>query len=380
MPPPRPAPSRSAPHLSDPRAFLAALPTLARRPLDDAIVVLVLNRDGPRGVLHGTLDHLDRVLTTAHSGVQAVRAARELAGEAALLAGFGPPGRVGPHVRAFLAEAERSELSVLAALRVTGDRFWSTLCEGAGCCPAEGTPFDPRARSVLWKPPDLRPERGTRTAGPPGTPPESPPVASPPPSRGTVDDPGLVRVRALLEPVDGTQREAVAVEAALLEEGCGRDGARGSSRLRIRQVRALVRAEEVERVTAPAALAMLGVHLLDLRVRDALWARITPEVAPLHVRLWSRVARHVPRRLSAGPASLLAVAAWQAQDRLLAREAVEAALAARPGYGMAVLMERALGWGLSAERWARHMAEHAGAFEIGGEEGQTGAGPVPPPR
>lgn len=148
-------------------------------------------------------------------------------------------------------------------------------------------------------------------------------------------------------------------------------------------MRSVVRREESERVRDPATLAMLGVGVLDLRVRDAVWARITPDEATLHRRLWSRVARHVPRRHRAGPASLLAVAAWQAGDTALARAAVETALAARPGYAMAVLMERALGWGLSAERWARHMAENADAFEIEGEpEGEVGPGPgrVPPTR
>ena len=346
---------------------------MARRPVDDSVLVLVVDRGDPRGVLHGALDHLDHALTPARSGAVAVRAALDLSGGAALLAGFGPPERVDPHVRAFLIEAAAAGLPVLAAYRATGRRFWSYLCEDPGCCPVEGLPFDPNARATLWKPPDLVPEQragAPRPAVPEAVEPEA-------------EDAALLRVRALLEPAVGAQSEAVAEAAVLLEERFRAERNRDASRGRIREVRSVMRREERERVRDPATLAMLGVGVLDLRVRDAVWARITPDEATLHRRLWSRVARHVPRRHRAGPASLLAVAAWQAGDTVLARAAVETALVARPGYAMAVLMERALGWGLSAERWARHMAENADAFEIGGEpEGEVGpgSGRVPPTR
>lgn len=363
-------------HLADPRAFLAALPTMARRSVRDSVLVLVVDRGDPRGLLHGTLDRLDHVLTAARSGAVAVRAALELSGGAALLAGFGPPERVDPHVRSFLTEAAAAGLPVLAAYRATGDRFWSYLCEDEDCCPAEGASFEPQARTTLWKPPDPVAERRNGSARPM----EREAVESEAVESEETDP---ARVRALLEPVVGEQRAAVAESAALLEERFRAERGREASRSRIRRVRSVVRREVGERIRDPDTLAMLGVALLDLRVRDAVWARITPEEAPLHRRLWSRVTRHVPHRHRAGPASLLAVAAWQAGDMALARAAVQSALAARPGYAMAVLMERALGWGLSAERWARHMAENADRFEFepGVEDGEEpGSGRVPPSR
>ena len=71
----------------------------------------------------------------------------------------------------------------------------------------------------------------------------------------------------------------------------------------------------------------------------------------MHQELWARVTRHLPRHQRAAPASLLAVAAWQRGDEPLAAAALEVALAADPGYSMAVLMSRALAWGLPVERW-----------------------------
>ena len=326
-------------HATDPSAFLSSLPQLAALPVEHAIVAVVMGQGQTLGVLHGELDHLDRVVTAARSGVTALKAVRELSGSAVLLAGFGPPERVDPHVRAFLVAAAAEGVPVLEALRATGDRYWSYLCRESECCPSQGRVFA-------------------------GALPES---SDPEVARN-------VRVTALLEPVAGVAREEVAEEAARVEERV-RAASRGH---RIPEMLEVLRREREERVTDPATLAKLGVDLLDLRVRDAAWARIDPESASLHVRLWSRVARHVPRRHRAAPAALVAVAAWQSMDETLARAAVEVALKARPGYGMAVLMERALSWGLPAERWSAHMAQYLETGE-GGEEGGI-AGPVPPPR
>lgn len=341
-------------HLTDPTAFLFALPLLAARPVDEAIVAVILGQGRTLGVLHGELDHLDHVVTVAHSGVTAMKAIRELSGSAVLLAGFGPPERVDPHVEAFLTEAGSEGVPVLEALRVTGDRYWSYLCEGNGCCPSQGRTFAPRSLTC----------------------PDSSPGSKPP----EVTFPAVAkdaRIVALLEPVAGSAGEEVADKAVHIEERLRAEGAHTTSRRRwITEVLDVLEREETERITDPCTLAMLGVRLLDLRVRDAVWARITRVTAPLHLRLWSRVARHVPRRHRAAPAALSAVAAWQAEDEPLARAAVRVALEACPGYGMAVLMERALSWGLPAGRWADHMAQYLEESE-GGEEGL--AGPVPPP-
>lgn len=307
------------------------------------------------GVLHGELDHLDHVVTVARSGVTAIKAIRELSGSAVLLAGFGAPERVDPHVEAFLTEAASEGVPVLEALRVTGDRYWSYLCEGNECCPSQGRAFDLRTLPFPNPVPGAGPPEVTLPAVPKD-----------------------VRIATLLEPVAGDVGEEVAEKAVHIEERVRAEGLHAASRRRwITEVLGVLEREEAERVTDPSTLAMLGVRLLDLRVRDAVWARITRDTAPLHLRLWSRVARHVPRRHRAAPAALSAVAAWQGEDEPLARAAVRVALETCPGYGMAVLMERALSWGLPAGRWADHMAQYLEESEGGEEDGF--AGPVPPP-
>lgn len=317
--------------LRTPADLLAALPYLVDRPLDDAVVALVLGEGSVQGVLHGGLDHLDHVLTPERSGRAAVDAALAAEGTALLVAGFGQPERINPHLHALLREAGARGLPVLEALRVTGERYWSCLCHDPACCPAEGTHFDPN----------------------------SSPVPAEAVLRGLV--PGgrsaSARIRFLLDPVRGAARAAVA-KAAVAEEAMGREDTEAALAGRwIPEVLDALREEGRRRVTEPGTLARLGVRLTELRVRDAVWTRITPETARLHVRLWSRVVRHVPERHLPAPAALLAVAAWQHDDQGLARAALDVSLAADPDYAMAVLMTRALQWGLPAERWRGFVAE-----------------------
>lgn len=326
--------------LRTPADLLAALPYLVDQPLDDAVVALVLGEGSVQGVLRGGLDHLDHVLTPARSGRAAVDAALAAGGTALLVAGFGQPERVTPHVHALLREARAHGLLVLEALRVTGSRYWSYLCRDSACCPAEGKHFDPNASPV--------PAEAVLRGMVPG------------------DRRACERVRFLLDPVSGPARAAVA-KAAVAEERVRREDTEAALKNRwLPEVWAALREEGRRRVTDPGTLARLGVHLTELRVRDAVWTRITPETARLHLRLWSRVVRHVPERHLPAPAALLAVAAWQHDDQGLARAALDVSLAADPAYAMAVLMSRALKWGLPAERWRSFVAERLS--ERGGEE------------
>jgi hypothetical protein len=319
-----PAPLR----LRSPTDLLAALPYLVNQPLDDAVVALVLRQDSVLGVLYGGLDHLDHVLTPDRSGRAAVDAALAEDGSALLVAGFGHSARVTPHVRALLSEARARGLTVLEALRVNGDRYWSYLCHDPDCCPAEGRRFDVNASPV----PAGAVVRGLVPVGrPPST-----------------------RTGFLLEPAPGPSRAAVA-DAVAAEEAAPQEGARHVEG-RTAEVLETLAEEALRRVTDPAVLARLGVHLTRVRVRDAVWTRITPESAKLHVRLWSRLVRHLPEHLLPAPAALLAVAAWQHDDLDLARAAVDVALEAEPGYAMAVLMGRALKVGLPASRWRGFLA------------------------
>ncbi|GAB3729029.1 DUF4192 domain-containing protein [Nocardiopsis nanhaiensis] len=332
--------------LRNPVDFLAALPYLVTQPLTDAVVVLVLGDGKVQGVLYNGLDHLDRVLPPARSGVAAVRAALAADATAMLVAGFGQPARVTPHVSALRSEARARGMPVLEALRVTDGRYWSYICRNHACCPAEGRLFDPGVSTV----PAEAVLRGLVPGGPAET----------------------DRARGLLEPVHGALRAAVAEAVAAEEALVAREDTETALVNRwIPEVRGALRREEKDRVTEPAALARLGVHLTELRVRDDMWTRIVPETAEVHVRLWSRVTRHVPERLRPAPAALLAVAAWQYGDQRLAKAALDAALSVDPRYSMAVLMSRALSWGLPAERWRGFVAERRDA-EPDGDDDEAG--------
>lgn len=340
-------PTQSPLRLRTPADLLAALPYLVSQPLGDAVVALVVGEGRVLGILYGGLDHLDHVLTPERSGRAAVSAALAADGSALLVAGFGQPERVTPHIRSLLQEARARGVRVLEALRVSGGRYWSYLCQDPGCCPEQGTGFDP----------------------------DTSPVPAEAVLRGLVPgEPGpSARVRFLLDPVRGKLRGEVAEAATAAEAQAAEGGTAERVRAERRSAEVLdaLREEGRRRVTDPQTLGRLGVHLTELRVRDAVWTRITPQTARTHVRLWSRLVRHVPERHLPAPAALLAVAAWQHDDHDLARAALDLALTADPGYAMAVLMSRALRWGLPAERWRGFLAQrldHQSEEEAGSED------------
>jgi Domain of unknown function (DUF4192) len=124
------------------------------------------------------------------------------------------------------------------------------------------------------------------------------------------------------------------------------------------------------RVTGDDRLAWLAVSLSDLRVRDDAWARMVPEQVRAHLRLWTDLVRRAPARYVPAPASLLAFTAWQAGNGALANVAAQRALAADPGYSMALLVLEAIGAGMppSAARLPMTPEEVAASY------GQAGSG------
>src|SRR5262249_25254354 len=91
-----------------------------------------------------------------------------------------------------------------------------------------------------------------------------------------------------------------------------------------------------ERLT-DAEAARLSVLLGVTRLRDAAWASITEENLPAHFALWTDMTRRVVVNVAAS-ASLLAYAHWLNGDVMRTHLAIERALDAAPGYGMAHLM------------------------------------------
>jgi Domain of unknown function (DUF4192) len=65
-----------------------------------------------------------------------------------------------------------------------------------------------------------------------------------------------------------------------------------------------------------------------------------------HLALWGDIVRHATDPWLPAPASLLAFTAWQAGDGPLANMALDRALAADPGYSMALLLRDILDAGV----------------------------------
>ncbi|MCY9785142.1 DUF4192 domain-containing protein [Nocardiopsis sp. EMB25] len=360
VPPPRPPANTAtgppdgplgALRLTTPTDVIAALPYLAGDPPDPGIVVLALRDGRVRAVLRADLDG-DGTPPGSRSAPPAVDHVAAERCDTLLIVAFGPPGSVTAHVDGLLAAARERGITVLDALRVTGGRYWSYTCSDPSCCPPEGTVVDvdrstAPADAVLRGIAPLRPFHTAAT--------------------------DAARVRSLLEPVPGSVGTVVAAAAEEVAARVRERVVRGSDALvdlGLPEVRAAVRAEyRSEGVTDPEGLAALGVYLTQTRVRDEVWARITATSAEAHQRLWSRVTRHVPERLRAAPAALLAVAAWQGDDRALASAALDVALTADPGYSMALLMNRALAWGLPVRRWREAAPRWAEGKEDWGEGG-----------
>ncbi|WP_159944582.1 MULTISPECIES: DUF4192 domain-containing protein [unclassified Nocardiopsis] len=328
-------PAAAALTLTNPTDVIATLPYLVGEPPDPGLVVLAVRGRGVRSAFCGHLDRLEEADRPLDRAVAPVEAAAAEQCTSVMVVAYGPPPRVTPYVDRILAAARERSLTVIDALRVTGGRYWSYTCRRPDCCPPEGTAVNVDSSPV----PASAVLRG---------------IVPVEPLHATASE--AERVRAVLEPVDGPDRVAMDDAARRVEAYARRlleQGMRGALTDRgLTAALAALRAEREGRGGAdPEEMAWLGVYLTQIRVRDEMWARITARSAPLHQELWGRLTRHLPPHQRAAPASLLAVAAWQRGDERLAAAALDTALTADPGYSMALLMSRALTWGLPVERW-----------------------------
>jgi hypothetical protein len=133
-----------------------------------------------------------------------------------------------------------------------------------------------------------------------------------------------------------------------------------------RAVRAAIRLYRGgRRITDHDQLAWIMVMLASLPVRDDAWARMVPEHREAHLALWGDIVRHAAGQWVAAPAALLAFTAWQSGDGALANIALDRALAADPGYSMALLLRDILDAGVppSAARLPMTPEEVAASYE-----------------
>ncbi|BCB85987.1 hypothetical protein Psuf_033000 [Phytohabitans suffuscus] len=246
--------------------------------------------------------------------------------DTAAVVGYGLDERAREPVTAIRTALERHGVRVLDTLRVADGRYWSYACPGDGCCPPDGTAFDPVASRVA---------AAATHAGQ---------VALP-------DRDTLVRQ---IDPVGGLTREsmrlatdrATARLATLLAASPPGDllGSRALRRLGVAAVREATRRHREGGRLTDDEVAWLTVLLVHLPIRDYAWERVGAD--EWHLELWADVLRRAEPHVVPAPACLLAFAAWRCGQGALALAAVERAKRSDPAYSMARLLDDVLHRGI----------------------------------
>ncbi|MEQ7126147.1 DUF4192 domain-containing protein [Actinopolymorpha sp. B11F2] len=239
--------------------------------------------------------------------------------------------RAGPVLRVVHAVLEAAGITVLDRLIADGQRWWSDACLDAGCCPRSGTPYDlahhpVTARSVFAGEVALADEEALRRS-----------IA--PTDGGSASVMGVLIARVgeevagrssacatgdAVRTMDQRMDNACHYVATLVETGAG-----VSSPLTDEQV------------------ARACVLVADHQAMAAVAKLVTPETAGVHQDLWTRVLRRTVAPHDAGPATLLAFAAWSGGHGALSRCALERALASDPDCPMAYFVAELLTHGVS---------------------------------
>jgi hypothetical protein len=101
-----------------------------------------------------------------------------------------------------------------------------------------------------------------------------------------------------------------------------------------------------------AELASAAVTVVDAGRREEAWAWLTRADARRAVDLWSDAVRRLPASHVAGPAAILAFAAWLAGDGALAWCAVDRCHEAAPDHSLALLVAQLLESATSPDTWS----------------------------
>jgi hypothetical protein len=155
---------------------------------------------------------------------------------------------------------------------------------------------------------------------------------------GRVTRGSRAELRATLDPVPDEVAECSAVLAT------------SPVPLSAAQVRDLV-AGPVDRPWTSDVLVPLALALRDPSSRDQAWCGLSRAVAPAFVETWSDAVRRLPGELVAGPAAVLAVAAWLAGEGALAWCAVERCRDVEPTHSLARLVADLLDEACSPDLW-----------------------------
>lgn len=341
--------------VGSPAEILAAVPYLLGFHPTRSLVVI--GARPPRDRIHVSFryDLLDPP-DPAHARELAAHAAAVFAREhvtVAIVVGYGPGTLVTPPAEQFRAQLAEVGVELREMLRVEDGRYWSYLCTDPGCCAADGVAFDVSTSLVAAQ----LTVAGNVTL----------------PDRAALE----ATIAPLGDPVRASMRQAtVRAEnrAASLIAEATRVGGKRRALLRpviddgLRAVSEAVGTYRAgEAISDDDEIAWLTVTLADVRVRDDAWARMDPEYATAHRRLWTDVVRRAEPCYVPAPACLLAFTAWQAGDGALANVAIDRALASDPGYTMALLLLDAVSGGLppSAAKLPMTPEEVAASYAAG---------------
>ena len=315
--------------IGSPESMLAVIPALLGFHPDRSLVVV--GATGPRGRVQVTFRYdLPDPPDVAAAATIAAHAAGILGRHQltlAVVAGYGPGPMVTPVADALVGELRRAKITLHDMLRVEHGRYWSYACQDPSCCPAEGVPFDPAAH----------PAAQVLTAAGNTALRDRAALAA------TIAPAGGLAAESMRQAVRRAERRA----ADLTGNGSRGSGVQQLLREGLRAVSdAIGTYRRGEAISSDDQIAGLAMALTDLRVRDDAWARMIPEHVQAHLRLWTDLVRRAPARYVPAAASLLAFTAWQAGNGALANVAAQRALAADPGYSMALLLHDAIGAGV----------------------------------
>jgi hypothetical protein len=247
---------------------------------------------------------------------------------AAVAVAYGPEALVTPVANELRDAAWQAGIDVREFLRVTGGRYWSYVCGNEACCPVIGVPFDAVPDSAEAQ------------------------------ALARIGDTVLASRAALaarVAPLGGIAAESMRQATRRAEQHIARLLAKVRKSSRLGAARHMIAAEGLAvvgaviaryrdggRFTSDDEIARITLALRDLRVRDDAWARMDPQYANEHLRLWTDVVRRAQPGYVAAPAALLAFVAWQSGDGALANVALDRALADDPRYSMATLLRQVI--------------------------------------
>jgi hypothetical protein len=241
--------------------------------------------------------------------------------EAVLIAAYSTRESAAAQVVPGLAEALASSgVTVYEALRTDGSRWWSYTCD-RGCCPPEGTPYDPATTAV----------------------------AALAVSMGMGKLPSREALAQQFAPRFGEVRETANDVAWAL--ACATAVDEGSD---LERMSTLIESSlGIDRIGG-AALGMLLGGVQDLLARDVAWLLMTRDNADRHFELWRQVTTVADDELLPPAGALCAFAAWLAGRGALAAMAVERVAEVAPDYPFLELIAHAIQSGMNPDVWGEY--------------------------